>query len=176
MRAPRKKLIELPGLETYEKYEVDTDGNIWSHKGRFPRVLKTGWAKRKDLYRTVTLKNTEGKQRSFYVHRLVAEAFLPNPTDSWGIYHKDGNLRNNSLDNLEWIGKRLSNNELDTDSLVLSQEMSDYIKLVHRACIEKGIPVPTDYEFFHGMLNESLEEYISRYGLKKMMYSLSVSQ
>jgi hypothetical protein len=62
--------------------------------------------------------------------------------------------------------------ELDTDRLSLSKDLSDYIKLVHLSAIKKNIPVPDTYEFFHGILNESLEEYINRYGLKKMMYQI----
>ena len=42
---------------------------------------------------------------SFYVHRLVALAFLgPPPDDStWQVHHRDGNKANNSLDNLEYV-------------------------------------------------------------------------
>jgi hypothetical protein len=65
--------------------------------------------------------------------------------------------------------------ESDTDRLVLSKDLSDFIKLVHLSAIKKNIPVPDTYQFFHGILNESLEEYINRYGLKKTMYLLENS-
>ncbi|MFA9217467.1 MAG: HNH endonuclease [Sphingomonadaceae bacterium] len=38
----------------------------------------------------------------FLVHHLVAEAHLPNPKKRKSVRHKDGNIKNNKLSNLEW--------------------------------------------------------------------------
>ena len=117
----------------------------------------------------------KGNTKSFYVHQIICKAFLPNHTDSWGIRHKDGDVTNNALENLEWLGRKKERDGvmgLDTDRLELNENLSDYIKLVHLSAIKKGIPVPDTYEFFHGILNESLNEYINRFGLKKTMYQI----
>lgn len=47
-----------------------------------------------------------GKQKHLYVHRLVAEAFLPNEEKKPYVHHRDGDLQNNHVSNLEWITKQ----------------------------------------------------------------------
>jgi hypothetical protein len=61
-------------------------------------------------YRYVTLrKNNQPLLK--YVHRLVAEAFIPNPDNLASVNHIDGNKENNNVNNLEWMSLR--DNSLD---------------------------------------------------------------
>lgn len=66
-----------------------------SRKGRY----------QKTRYKTVTLWDN-GKQVDAEVHRLVATMFLPKEEGQTCVNHKDGNGRNNSVDNLEWCTAR----------------------------------------------------------------------
>ena len=51
-----------------------------------------------------------GKERTVYIHQLVAEYFLPNPWGYSEINHKDENKTNNSADNLEWCTHKYNAN------------------------------------------------------------------
>jgi len=53
-------------------------------------------------YKIIGLRKAKHKKKNFYVHRLVAEAFIPNPQNYFCINHKDYNRGNNYFENLEW--------------------------------------------------------------------------
>jgi len=84
------------------KYQISSDGRVksmnYNHKGRAkilkPTINNTG-------YKKVNLYNN-GKAKIVFVHRLVAEAFIPNPNNMPVVNHKDENKLNNQVDNLEW--------------------------------------------------------------------------
>ena len=45
----------------------------------------------------------EGNSKNFLIHRLVAQAFIPNPENLPIVNHIDGNTHNNHVSNLEWV-------------------------------------------------------------------------
>lgn len=97
-----KNLIWKPVVGYEGLYEVSNTGLIKSinfYKYKSPRIMKLG--KRKDGYLSVGLsKNNVTKTKT--VHRIVAEAFIPNPDGLEMVNHKDENRANNNVNNLEW--------------------------------------------------------------------------
>ena len=91
-------------IKDYEGlYQVSNIGRVKSlYNGRHnlyrEKILKPG--KKNSYYFVVLSKNNTRTQ--FLVHRLVAEAFIPNTDNLPQVNHKDENKLNNSVDNLEW--------------------------------------------------------------------------
>jgi len=89
-------------------YYVDIEGNVYSthfRKGHetkkmTPNILPNG-------YCSIRYGN-----KSAYIHRLVAKAFIPNPENKPEVNHKDLNKQNNHVDNLEWATRKENENHL----------------------------------------------------------------
>ena len=86
--------------ELFPGYFIYSDGRVWSERSkRFlaPHITK-------GYYRVVLY--VDGKPTNYSVHRLVAEAFIPNPDGLPQINHKDENKLNNDVSNLEWCDNK----------------------------------------------------------------------
>lgn len=59
--------------------------------------------RKKNGYLFYCLYPGDGTVKSEYAHRLVAQAFIPNPLHKRDVNHIDGNKMNNCIDNLEWV-------------------------------------------------------------------------
>ena len=81
------------------QYEVSTYGRIRNMK-KAKRIIKQHDNGKEYLFVRLC-KN--GKYKNCSVHRLVANAFIPNPHNYSDVNHKDKNRQNNHVDNLEWL-------------------------------------------------------------------------
>ena len=85
-------------IKGYEgKYVVSNNGSVYSllsNNGKAVEISNSGYGR-------VSLWD-HGKGKHYSIHRLVAEAFIPNPDSLPQVNHKDGNKLNNNVDNLEW--------------------------------------------------------------------------
>lgn len=63
----------------------------------------------------------DGKSKAVYLHRLVADHFIPNPKNLDTVYHLDGEKLNNRVGNLGRISKSLLQRNLAPDSPLLAK-------------------------------------------------------
>lgn len=82
-------------IKGYEKYQVSNLGNV-----RSPNVILAQGTQSRG-YQNVTL-FVEGKGKTFNVHRLVAQTFIPNPEGLNVVNHKNEDKTDNREENLEW--------------------------------------------------------------------------
>lgn len=74
----------------------ESNGKTRVHKGRMLTPKKSG------KYYGISLFDKPLSQR-FYIHRLVAEAFIPNPENKPCVNHKNRDKFDNRVENLEWV-------------------------------------------------------------------------
>lgn len=79
------------------RYAITSCGKVWSYKRK--KYLKP--MKDKDGYLYVNIR-IDGKQKNFKIHRLVAEAYIPNPDGKPQVNHKNEVKTDNYINNLEW--------------------------------------------------------------------------
>jgi hypothetical protein len=167
-------------METYKQivdwpwYSISDLGNVksvWSTTTRKP-------SKRPYGYLNVTLSSAEGIKKGFYVHRLVAEAFVPNPHSLPTVDHIDGNPANNSADNLRWCtqadnlksaivrrGKHWRKGEQNPTRWIAYAAIDEQgNKLKFSSLREAGEHFSKKYTTFAPMINHSIKHMRLAYG------------
>jgi hypothetical protein len=108
-------------------YEVSNNGLVRTKTGK-TTVRKDGtirtWQQRvlkqrvddENFHRVNLWK--DGKPKTFLVHRLVAEAFIPMVDGKDYVNHKDGDRYNNNVSNLEWCNHEENNNHAFDNNLI----------------------------------------------------------
>ena len=98
-------------INNYPNYLIYEDGRVWSKfgKGRFLKPKKD-----KGGYRLVNLYNENGKKH-IRVHRLVAQAYIPNHEHKPKVDHINHITDDNRVENLRWA--TVSENTLNTDKV-----------------------------------------------------------
>lgn len=95
---------QIDDIGTYNTYYVSNKGRISNQNGKIlkQQIDKYGYSR-------IMLRNKNGKRKFMLVHRIVAQAFIPNIKNLECINHKDENVLNNDVENLEWCDKKYNN-------------------------------------------------------------------
>lgn len=89
--------VWVPVSEFEGYYEVNRLGEVKNSRGRIMAVKASGRG-----YPSVDLRKPGIKKRKV-VHRILAQAFIPNPNNLEMVNHRDNNKKNYNLSNLEWV-------------------------------------------------------------------------
>lgn len=118
-------------IDEFPAYSVSDNGNVRNDKRNY--VLQGGYDK--DGYRQVTLSHN-GKQYSRRICRLVAIAFIPNPSNLPQVNHKDENREHDWASNLEWCTSTYNNNYG-----MRTQATRKFVKCVETGKVYDGVRV-----------------------------------
>ena len=97
-------------IKQNENYSINELGEI---RNNLTGVLKTPFVNKQSGYKTVDLWK-ENKSTKYTIHRLIAEAFIPNPQNKPTVDHIDGNRLNNDISNLRWASYGEQNSRFNT--------------------------------------------------------------
>lgn len=173
-----KNVIGYEGL-----YEVSNKGNV--RNVRRNKLLKL--SKNRYGYIQVYLYKN-GIRTVFTVHRLVAQAFLPNPDNLPEVNHRDEDKTNNRVENLEFcdhkynvnyghrtkniVNTRVKNGYADPDFIGFGLNKKEYMKEYHRIYYERNREKSKEYNKRYYQehkkeLCEKSREWQREYRLKK---------
>lgn len=100
----------LEDIKGFEKlYQINRNGQVWSLKRQIFLKPRLQINKNGGKYFIIELYKDKAKCK-FYLHRLIALQFIPNPLGLPQIDHKDIDGLNNCLDNLRWASRRTNMN------------------------------------------------------------------
>lgn len=146
-------------------YQIDEFGNVYSLDKRVnagimyhTSVVKKGKQLKpetcKNGYKRVLLISWENKRCHKLIHRLVAEAFIPNEYNLPQVNHKDGNKNNNHYSNLEWCTQQENNVHA--------------LKIGLRSGKRRGVPITVKGISFKSITDAAKYFNISRYKVKRL--------
>lgn len=105
-----------------ENYSINESGEV---RNDTTGIVKAAYVNAKNGYLYVDLWH-DGKSKKCALHRLLAEAFIPNLENKPTVDHKDGNRQNNSLKNLRWASYSEQNSRFNTAGV-----RSQRVKVTH---------------------------------------------
>lgn len=107
-------------------YEVSDQGRV--RRAKNCRLLMACMC---EGYPRVTIITESGERLNRLVHRLVAEAFIPNPNDLPIVHHRNGHKEDARASNLEWVTQRTNINAYHGERRLTIHEFTRELKKLH---------------------------------------------
>lgn len=104
----------------FDKYEFDAETGCYRRVGS--EAWKAGAANKRGYMQCCLSSTADKKQKTLSVHRALWEACKGPIPDKYEIFHKDGNVANNKLDNLECVSREESSQKRNHDFLEAVRE------------------------------------------------------
>lgn len=86
-----------------DRYLVYSNGMLYNSKYEQFKAPAGNGSKSPYLSYGLYPPGLKGQCKKYYIHRLVADHFLPNPNNYRDVHHIDGNPKNNNVSNLQWL-------------------------------------------------------------------------
>jgi hypothetical protein len=121
-------------IKSAPNYEISNNGSVRNTKTG--KILKI--ATNNHGYHLVCL-SYKNKKQTAYIHRLIAEAFVSTDLDmrTSVVNHIDGNKRNNTIENLEWVTHAENVYHGKARVKVKAKEITDILELFERMELEQ---------------------------------------
>lgn len=132
----------------------------------------------KNGYRYVTLYH-KNQAKKLYIHRLLAELYIPNPENKRTVNHIDGNKQNNCLTNLEWATdgeniKHAYDNGLNYGTKITNEVREVlYNRFMNGESMER---ISKDYEFNNVTVSNHIRQYVKEHNLSDVYEAEKVRQ
>lgn len=130
-------------IECFQNYQISNMGRVYSKKTK--RML-TLYPDKKGYLRVKFWENNKGY--TFKVHRLVAQAFIPNPDNLPQVNHKDESKDNNNVNNLEWCDNAYNHGFGTRDERARKTLTNRKNLSLPVICVETGVVYPSIMEAF----------------------------
>lgn len=156
----KKKKETIPYMKrspSYSNYWVSRDGKVFREKLNGLYLLKIRYSPKG--YPVVFIQDNN-KKHLRKIHRLVAEAYIPNPNNYQVVMHLDNNPQNNTIENLKWGTQSDNMQQMVRDGRQRKSKIIQYLPKV-RILFNKGFSAK-EIEISLGLSKTSTRRLIKR--------------